>query len=1147
MGDSTQVQLYNALVAHARRLTWSATVSGQPLRCFAASIDHGYDVVSSAATLTVREMPIGITEPRGQTVIIRAGYNGAQVVRFTGYLEDVKPGFWPGSIELRCAGRLRKAQYDYHDEVTYTDQHDEYIVGDLLTKCGIPADLQNLDGESHHFGVSADVVLPAGVPVWSPINRLDALTGYNTFDSPDGMVLRRDMVHSPSASASWAYEEGVNCFGGRRVKSRADVRNKVRVEGLPLVDGTEVVAVNQADSVYIPNPPRYVVYTITEDLVEDDTYAAVVAAREMLRRNKMLDNVEDLEAPGNPFLRPGMTVSVKGYELDLPNPGYYYVRHHHEEIGDQGYTSTLTLEGGIGDAGYQLLPPVAAFTVECDLETVDIAGTGEIRYAVICDGSAAYDPDNTPGGMTYAWSNDQTADVGTGVTYSFLLTAAELAGPCLVTLVVTDAELLTGTLVREVVGSTTSTLSRVMFSAAGSQAEATQDGWQTYNVWAPGGGVLVISTPEQAYEDASYFGCDDGRLVYTSDFLATAPTLVHTFGSAVTSIWLHETQVDRITVGLASGEVWLSTDAGVTWTLLYTFAAAVYCVKESPMSMGQFWVTSGVYQYVLYEGVATPAALATFPAGTVARWTSNSFFGNFVSATVGAASGDAPVRGADDGSELTFPAMAPAAEVEDVRAITHHLYLDILWACDLLGRWFVKAEGETTFAYVGTMPGSPGDVNHMLRDTTLQNLTYVQCADGLYKTPDAGTTFYLLRDYTAAGLVGYQVGLGSLRLRVATGRRVFVAGADRANYPSAGNPFVAWCDNIYATPPVWTKIATGLPAAPGTPLNFYLDPTNYNRGYLQLGNVSIYYCADLQGDGGWTEIVTEAMLVAWRTALGIINPVYEAIIIDMAVDKDGILVIYWRCADAGIGLYSRITHSHDQGVTFIHADDWLRGMGGGVWSAGWRTPFEILPQTGSPGSSYAVQRSTVDNIVDLFRSDNTYHTWACKVQGYNPGNGIVAYALLAFDPSVPSDRVLFMAFVIGSGAANTKYVGDGFTSGVPVADYSTDVGHRPIFPQDGDTSVCMGDNGTEAYPQVSVDKGVTYTQGANVGPNLHYVGLTAGLWLIHRDYSATPYIWYCRDRAMLYANWVNIVGNLGTDTGTPGMREVDGMQVDPEV
>ncbi len=964
MPDSTLVQLKNALESQARRLTWSATLSGRPLRPLSASIDHGYDVVSSAATLVVREMPLGITEPRGQEVIIRAGYNGAQVVRFTGYLEDAKPGFWPGTWELRAAGRLRRTQYDYHDELTYADQDDETIVADLLTKAGIAAEYQDLDGEGQHFGVSQDVILPAGTPTWNLINELDQLTGYNTFDSPDGMVVRRELVHSPSASAAWAFQEKVNCFGGRRVKSRANVRNKIRVEGLPLIDGTEVVAVNQADSPYVPNPPQYLQYTLRSDKIEDDTYAATVAAREMLRRNKMTDDIEGLEAPGNPFLRPGMTVSVKGYELDLPSPGYYYVKHHHEEINEQGYISTLTLEGGIGDAGYQLLPPVAAFTIECDLETVDVSGTGTIYYAVACDASASYDPDNTPGGLTYSWSNNQTADVGTGITYTFMLTAAQLAAPCIVTLVVTDAEGLTGTLSREVVASATGTASRVMFLAAGSEARATQDGWQTYNVWAPGGGINVISTPEQAYEDASYFGLDDGKLYYTSDYLLSAPTLVQDFGSAVNSIWLHETQANRIVVGLANGEVWLSTDAGTTWTLLYTFGAAVTCVKESPMLLGQVWATSGAVQYVVYEGVATPATMATFPSGT-ARWTSNSFFGNYCCASVAPASGDAPVRGADDDSALTFPDMSPADQVEDVRGLTHHLYLDILWACDVAGRWFTKGEGETSFAYVATMPGSPGDVNHMLRDMTLVNLVYLACANGLYKTPDAGTTYYLLNDLTAAGLVGYQVGLGSLRLRVATGRRVYVKSMN------ASAVRVDRCDNIFAATLTWVTMDTGLPDGQYGGI-ITLDPTDPNTGYCRNEDGNIYRCDDMRGGGSWTLVLTRQILhdlSGYHFWFQDGNPTIDS---GPFVAYDGtVYVSYsgqkWNSTWGAWG----IAHSHDKGATWTLA--LLPDMG--VYS--YNGTGQPIWASKDGGRCWICARRGVGGALpsDVFYSDDSGHSW----------------------------------------------------------------------------------------------------------------------------------------------------------------------------
>lgn len=1105
-------QLKTIIESGVLKATWTVTIAGVPLVAYSCSMDHGYDVASAQATVTVRAMPVGITEPRGQELIIRAGYNGIQVVRFVGEVDDVSPGFAPNTIEILAAGLVRKTQFDYPDEVTYASQTDTQIVTDLLTKAGIDEYHRDISGEGQTFGVEVDVVLSENTPPILLINDLDELTGYKTWDDPSGLVVRRELTHAPSSSAVWYFEEEVNCYGGRRHKSKSDVRNKAIVEGLPGTDGSEVKVIRQAASVYVGTPPTYRPYGIKTDLVEDVTYAATVAERLMLEHNKMLDEIEQLQVAGNPFLNPGMTVAVKGYELDLPNWGYYYVKHHHEEIGDEGYLSTLTLSGGIGDAGYQLANPIAAFTVETDLENVQVAGVDDIQYTVICDGTPSVDPDGVPGTLVYSWSNDQTADVSIEPVYSFLATAAQIAAGLNVTLTVTDTDGLTGSLTLPINETTGTALRRVMFVAAGSQAEATPDGWQTFNTWAPGGAVVVQSTPENSYEDVGLFGLSDGRLMRTADYLLSAPTELYDFGSNVNSIWIHETQAGRIAVGLDSGALYLSTDEGATFGLLYTFPAPIFCVKESPTLMGQFWVDCGTAQYLFYEGTSAPITMTDWGASAYSRWCANSFMGNFACATVPAASGLSPVRSADDGSEVAFPDMTPAAQVEDVRLITHHLYLDKLFACDTTGRFFVKGEGETAFTNTADMT-SPGTVNHGLRDATLQNVVFIAADDGLYKTPDGGYSFVILRDYSGdAALKGLQVGLGTLRLKLTTGRRVWMTAYQAgAGYDTLS--LCARCDNIWAATPVWVDLSTGLPgsAAFGT---VTIDPADPDVGYISLGGI-IYQNTDMRGTGSWAALCDDTWAA---THMATIYPAaHDSVSIwGVRVATDGTLVVVITCRRTdSLRRVVGIVHSHDQGVNWTDATTAITSTNM-YHSYSGVSDLLCHAQTGNPHAWLSVANS-VNNRWLLFRSDDGYVTWTAVVdyEAIDLGG-----AYLTHDLALPSDNAFFIQF--NDADANvTKHTTDGY-----VADKTTWVTPAVRIIQAPDSTDLAGCyTGGNLYR--STDRGQTL--GSVVAT---FADVIYQLYAVSQDYWLCAYGAASTNRLLARATG-NTLANWTSAMGTP--------------
>ena len=331
----------------------------------------------------------------------------------------------------------------------------------------------------------------------------------------------------------------------------------------------------------------------------------------------------------------------------------------------------------------------------------------------------------------------------------------------------------------------------------------------------------MISTPEGGDITFTLFGTDAGELYYASHgLLEMTPHLVHTFPDDVKCVWINETDRDRCVVGLADGTVWATTDASLvetsTWTELAEFAAPIEWVAESPEQIGQYWVCSGRYLYVSFDNLATSFALATFPEGSTSRKISNSYFGNFVCASV--PEGESPVRWADGDQALVMPVLA--TPIEDVRAITHHLYQPITWFCDVLGR-FCRVDSDLSVTLVSTITdtfATIGNVNHMIRDTVNQAVIYVACDNGLLKTYDGGLSWVMLRDYSTAGDTGHMVGVGSLALPVSTPAdpswiRLREPDVEIAtislNLGTGGTPPAGWSDRAFDDS-TWDEAAIGL-------------------------------------------------------------------------------------------------------------------------------------------------------------------------------------------------------------------------------------------------------------------------------------------------------------------------------------------------
>ena len=556
------------------------------------------------------------------------GYNEQTITVFKGFVErDERDGVVPYFV---AAGYLKHAQYQHSSSLSYSSQTDTVIATALLTAAGINE--FDAQGAGTTIGAVKTLVLRDGQSPFALLNELDQTLGYITTDTPGGAVRRLPYSSIPGVTGAFAFSEGTNITTISRRRSIRGVHNHVRVTGVNAV------------SAYVEVSPANSSFEFRSEVVQDNTLAGTVATRLLNEVNRQIDEIE-MTVPGNPYLNPGMTVTVLAGSVGLGTATSYYVRRVTHNYDSTGYWCRIGLEGGPGTGGYVAgLKPHAEFTATV---RKTIGSDSAAHYAITCDGSGSWDADNPPDTLSYAWSNNKTG-TGTGKYYTLNLVAADLSPVPTITLTVTDGDAHTDAVTHAIdisnggsggsIGLDIST--RALYVAASSRAEATANE-STWHTWTPSDGGTVISTPPTA-QSCGLFGMSNGKLYYSADYLATTPTLVTTFDAAVNCIWVNETYHDRVTVGLEDGTVFFCVDISLLdsaeWTLLNTYADAVHAVVENE-DLSQVWVLAGLDLHVITAetGDTTQVSMDTTLHGLAM-----SYFGNFVSAEYEGAGGGTP-------------------------------------------------------------------------------------------------------------------------------------------------------------------------------------------------------------------------------------------------------------------------------------------------------------------------------------------------------------------------------------------------------------------------------------------------------------------------------------------------------------------------
>ncbi len=887
----------------AQTITIRCLIDGLPVEPISVSIDQGYDVVSAVATIVLPEVPGWVTFR--QELKIYLGYDGFSIPVFIGFIEEDGRNYFPLDNTIKAAGYLKLSQYQYPTALAYPSKTVSYIINDLLGLAGIGN--RDIAVDSTVLGTIEDITLASGTPTWSLINDIAQTFGYKVYDSPDGVVRSMLVSGVPATGGAFSYVQGTNIFSISRPRTISKIYNQVSVKGLPQPGVTWPTVRQEANSL-VPNPPEFNDLPVWSQVIQTAAIASTVAERFMEEVNRVAEEI-DLEVPGNPYLQPGMTIQITASNIGINSATSYRIRHVTHTVESDKYTSHVICDGGIGSSGYELgKPPVPVITYQISRETYEVGGTPTDMYTVICDGSASWDMDSAPSTLTFVWTNNKNADTATTVLYSTAFTQAQMdnATKPTVTLVVNDNDATSpsGTLTVTIQNTSDPITIRPLYVAAYGRAEATPNGGKTWNTWTPGGGVNVISTPEIGAEDHSYFGTDNAKLYRTDDYLATAPTLIHTFSDDVNCIYINRANANRVTVGLADGRVYRTLDAdqlaSSTWTLLCDQAAPINWIIESHYAFGTYRIAMSNQILVTNDDFATTSEIMNLGIGATAQRIALSFFANY-----GSGSGDLVKR--DDGTQITFPVLVPV--VSDVRGLTHDIADDILYAGDEDGRTFAKAAGATTFTQKATCPSTPGAINHMVRDGDILREAYIAADGGLYKTFDEFNSIQRVRDYTAAGISGMMVGYGDASLIDLGNGRVYLFCRDSGN-----NIVIVYTDNYLASYSHWQAVGlTGLPATSTVALYAVIDPFDKNTCMLVVRDVTagsiLYKTTNLGSSATWSSVFALAdyntLLGLSETSITIITPSYTIALQDFC----------------GFGVVNpnhstHFIHSHNNGSTF---------------------------------------------------------------------------------------------------------------------------------------------------------------------------------------------------------------------------------------
>lgn len=691
-------------------------------------------------------------------VVVEWGFDWQHVYAFHGFVVNPQRAAYPRAWNVQVKNILWLADFPVMKEsINLLNNKTANNVMEILLHgyAGIPLsriqlpEFEQSPGVPWLLGTMTPIEF-SGSPLQGCIQICDAL-GYALYADASGVVRARKISGAPSdsplvywdASRDWLVQGAPNTDSdGEKIFTRVVVTGAAT----NIITGPsgEQRAVNVRDVRQIDNHPllpngqhREMGYSngLVEYTNEEQTgeaSAEAIATRLLLEHSRTPYTVT-ARVKAQPGLEIGTTIAAREPRIGLNAYRPFFLMSVQTTFGGGQFDANVTLDGGVGEAGFTTIPdPIAAFVWMLHKETLN--GTDYVE--VFLDGTASrgfgdaptydengdlqepVDPtDPTSTIQSWIWSDDSVPpQSGEGPRTMFKYPADQTTAR--ICLTVTDVTGKVGTTCINVaiqgdVGAEPT--KRELSLAAGASWYVTPDGGKTwrrenaqYTEAVPP--ISALGSIAADIEDAVAVGLlsagnsDGGGLRATSDYLASPSVTINAGGATPAKfIWQHERYPERIWMAIGE-QAFLSADAGVLFYPRGNFGAEVRWIVESIDTVGVVDVLAGADVYTSWDAQTdAPHWTKTLegPPGSVARNYVSGFGKHWVGYET-VPPGSSPLRSIE-GDEAVFASADPP--VTSVRALTMMVNSPDLIAIDSEGRiWRLEASTGTDAVHIATMP-----------------------------------------------------------------------------------------------------------------------------------------------------------------------------------------------------------------------------------------------------------------------------------------------------------------------------------------------------------------------------------------------------------------------------------------------------------